>query len=174
MPKNDQFLLGSVFERKPSGPALPPKPTSASSHGFPAVQHRSKSAFARSRENAQKPTSVTKEIRPQAPPIVASAQLDSTKSEKPVHDDWREQLSRENETRVANMTDEEREAEKKDILERFGAGIGDVLERARRAREAGVAKDRWTTQKPRVQPPPSDGDSEESLKDLLEGGWFLE
>ncbi len=161
-----------MFERNTSGPAVPPKPTSASSHGFPAVQHRSKSAFARSREDAQKPKSmsITRETRPQVPSVVTSARLNGEKSEKPTPVNWRAQMSKENEARVANMTDEEREAEKREILERFGAGIGDILKRARGTQEPGAVKDRWSTQKPRTPPPASDDGSEGSLKDLLEGG----
>ncbi|RXW22482.1 hypothetical protein EST38_g3363 [Candolleomyces aberdarensis] len=46
----------------------------------------------------------------------------------------REQISRENEARIAGMTPEEIEDERKQILERFGAGIGSLLEKAKRNR----------------------------------------
>ena len=49
--------------------------------------------------------------------------------------DWRDQISRENEERVQNMTEEERERERQEIIERFGSHVGDVLRRARLARE---------------------------------------
>jgi hypothetical protein len=52
-------------------------------------------------------------------------------------DEWRAQMSVQNAARVANMSDAEREAERDEILAKFGSGIGDVLQRARarRARE---------------------------------------
>jgi hypothetical protein len=50
-------------------------------------------------------------------------------------DDWRDRISKENEERVAAMDDAEREEERRQILERFGTNIGDVLKRARLARE---------------------------------------
>ena len=49
--------------------------------------------------------------------------------------DWRQQISKENEERVADMTEEQREEEIQQILERFGTSVGDVLKRARLARE---------------------------------------
>lgn len=172
MSKNGQFLIGSVLERHPSGPALPPKPVTSSSHGFPVVQHRSKSAFARSREEARKSTQTSKISRPQAPPTVVPSQstaADGAEVEKSTTDDWRQQISKENEIRVASMTDEEREAEKREILERFGADIGDVLKRARLAREKNPTKVRWPTQKSRPPPPSFGNDQGETLKNLPEG-----
>ncbi|KAF9450553.1 hypothetical protein P691DRAFT_788998 [Macrolepiota fuliginosa MF-IS2] len=164
MSHNGQYLVGSVLERKPSGPAIPPNSVASTSHGFPAVQHRSKSAFARSREEARKSTPITKAVRPQAPPIVIPSRpsvVGGTGAEKPGTDIWRAQTSLENEVCVANMTDEEREAEKREILERFGADVGEVLMRARLAREKKAAKD----QRPLSS---SDADEVEVLNDLPE------
>jgi hypothetical protein len=45
-------------------------------------------------------------------------------------------MSEENERRVAAMTEEEREQERREIEEKFGKNVGDVLRRARLAREA--------------------------------------
>jgi len=45
-------------------------------------------------------------------------------------------MSEENERRVATMTEEERAQERREIEEIFGQNIGDVLRRARMAREA--------------------------------------
>lgn len=47
-------LVGSVVER--SSNSKPPRPfvTNVASRGFPAVQHRSKSAFARARESRRR------------------------------------------------------------------------------------------------------------------------
>ncbi|KAF7768608.1 hypothetical protein Agabi119p4_7851 [Agaricus bisporus var. burnettii] len=55
-------------------------------------------------------------------------------------------MSAENEMRVAAMNDEAREAEKQEILKRFGAEIGDILMRARRARETNTIQGRRPTE----------------------------
>ena len=57
-------------------------------------------------------------------------------SEEPDTDAWRVQISQENERRVAAMTEEEREQERREIEEKFGKNIGEVLKRVRMAREA--------------------------------------
>ena len=107
--------------------------------GFPAVEHRSKSAFARDREEKltrlrhSEPSSLR-----DTPPIVSFLN-DKSRSEAvnvaEREDDWRDRISKENEERVAAMNDAEREEERHKILERFGTNIGDVLKRARLARE---------------------------------------
>ena len=51
-------------------------------------------------------------------------------------DDWRARMSEENEKRVGAMTEEEREHERREIEERYGKNIGDVLRRVRMARES--------------------------------------
>ncbi|KAF8877152.1 hypothetical protein CPB84DRAFT_1795262 [Gymnopilus junonius] len=53
---------------------------------------------------------------------------------EPENEDWREQMSKENAERVAAMTDEEREEARRQIVERFGANVGDILRRASMAR----------------------------------------
>jgi hypothetical protein len=87
------------------------------------------------------------------------------------HNSWREQMSAENEMRVANMTEEERETERREILERFGTGVGSVLKHARLARERSSAKDFWSNHKQRPPPPPSEADSE-AFKKMPEGMFF--
>jgi RNA polymerase II-associated protein 1 len=57
-------------------------------------------------------------------------------SEDPDVGDWRLQISEENERRVARMTEEERGEARRDIEEKFGKNIGDVLRKVRMAREA--------------------------------------
>ncbi|KDR82536.1 hypothetical protein GALMADRAFT_112269 [Galerina marginata CBS 339.88] len=122
-------IIGSIVERRPSSSNWAPKPSSSSKTGFPTVQHRSKSAFSRNREEQRKlggsrlkdaPTVSHSNKTPLSPP--------------PEPDDWRQQISRDNEDRVAAMTDEEREEERRQILDRFGAQVGDILKRARQAR----------------------------------------
>ncbi|KAJ7724980.1 hypothetical protein DFH07DRAFT_1003441, partial [Mycena maculata] len=121
-------LVGSVFERtttsKPSSAFAP----SSSKTGFPRVEHRSKkSAFARAREANSAPRDNVPVVRPSKPPPPP----------QPVDkygDDWRAQMARENERRVEAMTEEEREEERREILEKFGPGIGDLLKKVREAR----------------------------------------
>jgi len=127
MSERNSAIIGSVFERKPSlDPAVPQAFTSGKT-GFPAVQHRSKSAFARGRGELQK----TGSSRPRDVPTV----IQTVRRPKPVDpDEWRKQVSRGNQERVEAMTDEEREEERREIIARFGAGVGDLLKRVQKAR----------------------------------------
>ncbi|KAH9060201.1 hypothetical protein EDB87DRAFT_1562157 [Lactarius vividus] len=130
-------LVGSVFERQPRSSAAPPTPKSVGSNkGFPMAQHRSESVFARSRKAQQQ--SSLQLLRTTEPPVVQLAPIiqKDTPSEGSEDNDWRAQISEENERRVAAMTEHEREEERREIEERFGKNIGEVLQRARRAREA--------------------------------------
>jgi hypothetical protein len=133
--KNSVQLVGSVLERTPgSTTSLPRLP--APKTGFPPVQHRTRSAFARSRdlskqstgngERLDRPPAVTSETSrlPNVPPLSISNESN-----------WREEVSRENEKILANMSPEERELERQAILERFGSGVGAILQRAKRNRE---------------------------------------
>jgi len=129
-------LIGSIVERKPkssiSSPT--PKPSTSGKTGFPTVQHRSKSAFSRNREEQRK----FGEARAKEVPTVLRAPSRTPFSPQPPTEDpndWRESISRENAERVAAMSPEEIEEEKQHILERFGNNVGDILKRARLARE---------------------------------------
>ncbi|KAH8993067.1 hypothetical protein EDB86DRAFT_3103334 [Lactarius hatsudake] len=131
-------LVGSVFERQPrSSVSAPSTPKSIGSNkGFPIAQHRSESVFARSRKAQQQPGAQL--LRATEPPVVQPAPIMQkfTPSEGSEDNDWRAQISEENERRVAAMTEHEREEERREIEERFGKNIGEVLQKARRAREA--------------------------------------
>ena len=118
-------IVGSVVERKPTSSFSTPKAAVTGKTGFPTAQHRSKSAFARSelRKSVSRPKDV---------PIVLPINVHPASTEPA---DWREQISKENEERVADMTEEQREEEIRQILERFGTSVGDVLKRVRLARE---------------------------------------
>ena len=119
---DNSAIIGSVFERKPLVPTSP-QVFASNKTGFPAVQHRSKSAFARSRQEAG-PSRLH-----DVPVVTTNRRL------KPVEpDEWREQVSRENQERVDAMTEEEREEEGREIIARFGAGVGDLLKRVQQAR----------------------------------------
>lgn len=129
-------IVGSIVERKPTSSVSRPSTSPLSRTGFPTVQHRSKSAFARNREGKQGITPLS-DLR-DVPPVVSSMNDISRSQERNVSDpevDWRDRISKENEEIVASMDDAEREEERRQILERFGTNIGDVLKRARLARE---------------------------------------
>ena len=121
-------LVGSVVERKPTSSFSTPKAAVTGKTGFPTVQHRSKSAFARNRDDLRRSVSKPKDV-----PIVLPTNVHPPSAEPA---NWRQQISKENEERVADMTEEQREEEIRQILERFGTSVGDVLKRARLAREA--------------------------------------
>ncbi|TDL19699.1 hypothetical protein BD410DRAFT_900034 [Rickenella mellea] len=143
-------LVGNVLERNIS-PRPPTRFVNASQEsqntGFPSVQHRSKSAFARAREARRKPTFESQRdvpiVQPVAGPSSARISRDSPgfsiDSSRPgvedVSEKWRDQMSEENVRRVESMTDAERQEERTEILEKFGPNIGDVLRKAREARE---------------------------------------
>ncbi|EIN12174.1 hypothetical protein PUNSTDRAFT_96866 [Punctularia strigosozonata HHB-11173 SS5] len=173
-------LVGSVLERKPSSapraPAAADGDAGQAKSGFPSVQHRSKSAFARAREEQarRQASSTTPSISRQVPIIKPSHTLsqpvkpaglvsEPTKlaSDKDGNGDdvegkeernWRDQISEENERRVLKMSTEERAAEVEDILQRFGANIGDILLRARARRQAAQDQEQGQTEKPSAAP----------------------
>ena len=128
--KNVQ-LVGSVFERTP-GPTSSPLRSPAPKTGFPPVQHRSKSAFARSRDLPKQSTGNVE--RPSQPPAVTSEhpRVSQPSSDEP---EWRGQVGRENEKIVANMSPEERKIERQAILEQFGPEVGAILRKAKLNRE---------------------------------------
>ncbi|KAK0201487.1 hypothetical protein DFS33DRAFT_1347743 [Desarmillaria ectypa] len=144
---NGTSLVGSVFERPPPlGLRRPPQLPTSGRTGFPAAQHRSKSAFARRRDEERK----TDNTRPRAVPTVVPIPKvqpftpNTTVAHERQEDavvDWREEISRQSQTKVQNMSAEERERERNEIYERFGADIGDILRRAREARERRAEKD---------------------------------
>ncbi|KAH9960104.1 hypothetical protein BC827DRAFT_1209135 [Russula dissimulans] len=138
MSDHSKPLIGSVYERKTgsSTPAPPAPKAVGSTTGFPAAQHRSKSAFARNREIQQKPAVPSSRAAVPAVVQLAPRAQGLVPSEDPASVDWRVQMSEENERRVATMTEAERTQERREIEERFGKNVGDVLRRARMAREA--------------------------------------
>lgn len=125
---NKSAIVGSVVERKSTPSFYTPKAAVSGNTGFPTVQHRSKSAFTRNRDELRK-SAVS---RPKDVPILLPTNGHPAPAEPA---DWRQQISKENEERVAAMTEEQREEEVQEILGRFGTSVGDVLKRARLARE---------------------------------------
>lgn len=165
-------LIGSVFERNPlagspSSPGAHQNPPSkqkndlgVSETGFPTAQHRSQSAFARRKKPGEfgAPSS-----RLSAPPAVVTATSSSSLPLKstPLHvskpaprpqggndfeAEMRRQIDEENTKRVEAMTEEEREEARREIIDRFGEGIGDLLKKMRQARErqAAASQRKWS------------------------------
>lgn len=135
-------LIGSIIERKAASHSSPTVKTSGKT-GFPTVQHRSQSAFSRARNEQQKGKSSSRPIQP--PPIksAASHNIDSVEDEAAkaeviaqASDDWRRQMEEENQRRVENMSPEELEAARREIIEQFGPNIGEILRESKAAREA--------------------------------------
>ena len=135
MSEHNKPLVGSVFERKRGSSASSSPKAIVSSTGFPTAQHRSKSVFARNRGTQQQSAALSSQAA--VPPVVqlAPKAQEPVPPKEPDTDDWRVRMSEENERRVAAMTEEEREQERREIEEKFGKNVGDVLRRARMARE---------------------------------------
>ncbi|PIL35079.1 hypothetical protein GSI_02867 [Ganoderma sinense ZZ0214-1] len=129
-------LIGSILERKPGSKPSAPSETSTRT-GFPAVQHRSQSAFARARGQEYK--------RVRDVPIVQTSTLGSSFQSRhngtAEQDGWRIQAEEENRRRVEAMSEEERAQERAEIVERFGPNIVEVLRRAREVRETGEVRE---------------------------------
>ncbi|KAI0251103.1 hypothetical protein BJV78DRAFT_509089 [Lactifluus subvellereus] len=102
MSQQGKPLVGSIFERKPSSSAsaLSTPIATGSKTGFPTAQHRSKSAFARSREAQQQSAVVSSRVI--EPPVVQPSlkKQGLTPSEEPDAGNWRVQMSEENEGRL--------------------------------------------------------------------------
>ncbi|KAK0185664.1 hypothetical protein F5146DRAFT_1070960 [Armillaria mellea] len=152
--RNGTSLVGSVFERPPSL-ALHRLPQ-PSKTGFPPAQHRSKSAFARRRDEERKTGDTRLRGVPTIVPIPKVRPF-TPEREEGIVADWREEISRQNELQVQNMSEEERARERSEIYERFGADIGGILKRAREARERQAEKDSEEMKRKRPEGTPVTG-----------------
>ncbi|TRM62114.1 hypothetical protein BD626DRAFT_433540 [Schizophyllum amplum] len=146
-----------------------PRMTPGARGGFPAATHRSQSAFARSRSSKEaqsklangtsappivhavsgsgssRPSplrttitsldNIPSPIDSRAYPDDHSSEMSAVKSPS----SWEEQMRRENEQRIAGMTDNEREAGVQEVVDMFGPGIGDLMRAVREARERRAA-----------------------------------
>lgn len=138
-------MIGDIKERKRSSVPIPPSAPPSHRSGFPKAQHRSKkSAFLSSRESQSPSSGAVPAVTHVVPHSGVDDDLlgitNDTADPSPsrqMHDPdgIRAQVSAENERLVQSMTEEEREAERQEIYARFGPAIGDVLRRAREARE---------------------------------------
>ena len=168
MSQSDRPIVGSVFERKTSAFSAVKHPTLSGSSrtGFPTVQHRSKSAFAHGRDELKRNAS-TGITRAKNIPVVQPVSNGSGRNGGPFRkhtidpDDLRRQISEENEKMVEGMTKEERDQERREIIEQFGMDVGDILQRARAAREKASAADKTDT----IQMIDVDANSEQANSD---------
>ncbi|KAG6337386.1 hypothetical protein ID866_1709 [Astraeus odoratus] len=146
MPPNDHTLIGSVVERKSSGPSIAKssKFTATPGTGFPVAQHRSKSAFARAREEAKANNDVARLDKAPLLALTKETRPPSTVETKPIPTDvegLRCQISEENERVVANMSPEEVEKQRQEVLEQLGSGAEDLLKRVWEARQRKAARE---------------------------------
>ena len=163
-------LVGSIVERKLQSPSVPPTVKISGKTGFPIAQHRSKSVFARAREEQKKEGG---SARPPRPPTVTRTavrsplvQSDSNAEEESrnarviaqASEDWRRQMEEDNQRRVENMSAEELEDARRQIFEQFGPDIGELLKQTRAAKEAERARTEHSTGKP-VRPSTPRADS---------------
>ncbi|KAH7104002.1 hypothetical protein BKA62DRAFT_695308 [Auriculariales sp. MPI-PUGE-AT-0066] len=130
-------LIGNIVERKPGSlkPHAPSLTSATSQNGFPVAKHRSQSAFAKARQQANA-------SRPQQPPPVASSLPpsssngnDLSQTQPAQSDDWRTEMAQHNAATVEQMTDDQRQRAVSEIFDILGDGVGDLLKRAREARE---------------------------------------
>ncbi|KAG8994192.1 hypothetical protein FRB90_000512 [Tulasnella sp. 427] len=142
-------LVGEIQEResKPSqgtkdASSSTPRGTPNSATGFPQAQHRSKSAFARAREarrnGPQKPDQIPVVEPSKGSPAAEPADVHMTAQPDAIEEQWRNDISNQNEKRVHLMSESEREREREDIIERFGPEILDLMQRIKRRRDAAV------------------------------------
>ncbi|KAG8955426.1 hypothetical protein FRC04_008777 [Tulasnella sp. 424] len=139
-------LVGEIQERESSrstqdAPLGTPRHSIDSSTGFPQAQHRSKSAFARAREarrNAPPKSDDIPVVQPTSEPSLAGSStavdLPPTTPPQIPEEQWRAEIASQNEKRVREMSDSEREREREDLIERFGPGIVDLMQRVKRRR----------------------------------------
>ncbi|KAI6031330.1 hypothetical protein BKA83DRAFT_4198734 [Pisolithus microcarpus] len=140
-----RHVIGSVVERKTtSQPTAASRFTAKPGIGFPAVQHRSKSAFTRAREEATVNNADAR--RNEVPLVVPTGELQlpptaKTKSALTDAEDLQHHISQANEQRLASMKPEEIEKERKAVLEQLGSDAPDLLRRVREARERKRARE---------------------------------
>ncbi|KAI0345577.1 hypothetical protein BDW22DRAFT_1353080 [Trametopsis cervina] len=139
-------LVGSILERK-GGTSSPPSVRTTGKTGFPVVQHRSKSAFSRAREEGKKGEGSSRlpqppSVRPSAVNLDARSSVDGVEDEPSkaeviaqASNDWRRQMEEDNQRRVETMSAEELEEARKSILEQFGPDIGEILRQSRLSRQ---------------------------------------
>jgi len=135
-------MIGNIKEREPSG-APPAKPLLPRVTGFPKAQHRSKDPLSLFSSERQRATDTSLETAPPEtsnqpqlrPPLILDIPSHTEESCDGSPGRMRAEISAENARIVGGMTDEQRDAERQEIFTRFGGDIGDILRKAREARE---------------------------------------
>ncbi|KAF8333505.1 uncharacterized protein EI90DRAFT_3121852 [Cantharellus anzutake] len=136
-------MIGNITERqrRSAPPVAPSIPRSA---GFPKAVHRSKKLATspaalesqRAADTSWVATSSAALKQPQLrPPLTLDIPSNPEESRQDDLDRMHAEISAENTNIVNRMTPEQRETERQEILQRFGGDIGDILRKAREARE---------------------------------------
>ncbi|KAG8885933.1 hypothetical protein FRB98_001539 [Tulasnella sp. 332] len=148
-------LIGEIRERNPSTtPTIKPQGKFDPNTGFPAVHHRSKSAFAKGRDATRAVTTKDKAVPIVRTPSLAdppdvpdtALSLSGTTAHDSLADTaWRKGMEEQNEARIREMSEAEREQETAELAETFGPGLLELVRKAKRRRvgasEAAVNSD---------------------------------
>lgn len=164
MATHERSPIGSVVERTtPRTPFVPSSRfTGTTRTGFPTAQHRSKSAFARARDEANLKGNDAGSRRPGVSSVVSKQPQTrlSVTSETPIVDPkpiptstdaLLRQIHEENAHKIAHMSEGEIKQEKHAILEQLGEGTGQLLRRVQEARRRKEAKEREAQAQPELE-----------------------
>lgn len=135
-------MIKSIVEKPTSSPNPPQftPPQVPTLGGFPRATHRSQSTslFSKARSkplpSRQAQAPVVQSTVPIPPPPTSRISFPQNLSDEQHIID---SAQRENEERIAGMSLEERQQEAKELVERFGGGLADILRKRREARERG-------------------------------------
>lgn len=132
--KARQAMIGGIKERTVSN-ARPTEPSAPRVTGFPKAEHRSKKSAFLQRRQASTETAPSPAQVPISPNTLGEDNFggDGVENPLPREEDMMAQISRENARRIAAMSEDEVQAERNAIIERFGT---DIVEKLRNSREA--------------------------------------
>lgn len=128
------MIVGKIVERSASSPdpTAPPRPPSAGSRqAFPPALHRSQRPPPTSRFNVSLPKAgeSSRSVLREAPEAKSYAELSEVEK-------IRQSVDEENNRRVAEMSREEREEEARELRDRFGPGLEELMRKRRQKRLA--------------------------------------
>ncbi|KAG9002460.1 hypothetical protein FRB94_003871 [Tulasnella sp. JGI-2019a] len=135
-------LIGEIRERSLTNiSSIKPQGKFDPATGFPTVQHRSKSAFAKGRDAARAATTATTAVpavrateKADSPEEVDSGSVPTTGNDNLADAAWRKGMSDQNDARIQQMSQAEREREAAELSETFGPGLLELVRKAKRRR----------------------------------------